>query len=99
MNETTKPTPTEVQARERLVRALWELQRMAPGTYGERDAIHKSVPNAIEGMIEAKVQAMIERFETVVRIECDKMIEAVTKVSAELAERRRPHLVEPPDAA
>ncbi len=56
-------TRSEMLARESLIRALWELRRYRQGTVGERDAIHKLIPEAIEKMIEAKVEAMFgERF-------------------------------------
>jgi hypothetical protein len=55
---TTKDkTNMEKRARAMLSRAFQKFKSYDRGTYGERDTIEKDLPNAIEAMIDAKIEA------------------------------------------
>ncbi len=50
-------TPAEVRAHAMLTRALRNFKKFEHDTYGERDAIERDIPLAIEALIDAKIEA------------------------------------------
>lgn len=54
-----KHTESQLRARAMLERALNMFARSERGTFGQRDAIERDLPNAIEAMIEAGIEARL----------------------------------------
>ncbi len=60
----TDKTALQISARNMLVRALWELRRYSRGTVGERAVIERDLPLAIQAMIHAEIDAVLEEAKT-----------------------------------
>jgi hypothetical protein len=58
-------TQAEHIARLAIIRAFRALTQYGPGTVGHRDAVQRLLPNAIEAMVEAKLDARLAQLDPV----------------------------------